>query len=53
MYEELYETLNGLSLTEFNYKYNDGEKVARLFEDVAAKLCRAPQPRKSLVAHAA
>jgi hypothetical protein len=41
MYEELYDVLDGLSLTEFNYKYNDGEKVAQLFEDVATKLCCA------------
>lgn len=38
MYSELYESLHGLTLTEFNYKYKNGEKVAQLFEKVATKL---------------
>jgi hypothetical protein len=38
MYSELREQLDGISLTQFNYRHNDGEKVARLFESVAAKL---------------
>ncbi len=38
MYNELYKELNGISLTDFNYKYKDGEKVAKLFERVATKL---------------
>jgi len=38
MYSKLHEELDGISLTQFNYRYNDGEKVARLFESVAAKL---------------
>lgn len=41
MYEELYEELGGLSLTDFNYLYNDGEKVACLFERVAANLAKS------------
>lgn len=39
MYESLYKELNGLSLTRFNSKFQSGEKVARLYERVAAKLC--------------
>jgi hypothetical protein len=38
MYQQLYDVLNGISLTEFNHKYQDGEKVAQLFDQVAAKL---------------
>jgi hypothetical protein len=38
MYETLYEELNGLTLTEFNYKHQSGERVAELFEKVADKL---------------
>lgn len=38
MYAELYKSLQGLSLTEFNYQYKNGEKVAQLFDKVAAKL---------------
>lgn len=38
MYRELYKELDGLSLTEFNWKHNNGEKVAQLFEQVATKL---------------
>jgi hypothetical protein len=41
MYRTLYDELNGLSLTQFNYKYNDGEKVAKLYERTAAKLQEA------------
>ncbi len=38
MYEKLYEELDGLTLTEFNYKYRSGEKVAELFDKVAKNL---------------
>ena len=38
MYEKLYDELDSLSLTEFNYKYKNGEKVAKLFERVARNL---------------
>ncbi len=38
MYEKLYDELGGLSLTEFNYKYRNGEKVAELFDKVAHKI---------------
>jgi hypothetical protein len=38
MYQTLYEELDGLTLTEFNYKYNDGEIIARLFDQVAVRL---------------
>jgi hypothetical protein len=38
MYEVLYKELSGLSLTQFNSKYQSGEKVAQLFERAAAKL---------------
>ncbi len=38
MYQSLNEGLDGLTLTEFNYKCNDGEMVARLFDQVAIKL---------------
>lgn len=38
MYDELREALNGTSLTQFNYRHNDGERVARLFESVADNL---------------
>jgi hypothetical protein len=38
MYKTLYQELDGLSLTQFNYQHNNGEKVAELFERVAAKL---------------
>lgn len=38
MYQTLYEELGGLSLTQFNYKFESGEKVAQLYERVAKKL---------------
>jgi translation elongation factor EF-Ts len=38
MYGRLYKELSGLSLTQFNYKYQDGEKVAQLFEQTAVSL---------------
>lgn len=38
IYEALYKELNGISLTQFNHKVKDGDKVARLFEKVAANL---------------
>ncbi len=38
MYLALYKELHGMSLTEFNYKFNDGNKVASLYEQVAASL---------------
>ena len=37
MYRELYKELDGISLTKFNYKHRDGEKVAQLFERLAKK----------------
>ncbi len=42
MYETLYAELNGVSLTRFNAVYEDGEKVARLYERVAARLQGSP-----------
>lgn len=41
MHQKLNAELNGLCLTEFNYQFNDGEKVARLFEQVASYLRHA------------
>jgi hypothetical protein len=38
MYAELYKELDGISLTEFNHQHQSGEKVAQLYERVAAKL---------------
>lgn len=38
MYTKLYKELDGLTLTDFNYKHKNGEKVAQLFEMVANKL---------------
>lgn len=38
MYKSLYEELNGISLTQFNHKHKNGEKVAKLYECVASKL---------------
>ncbi len=38
MYSSLYEELGGLTLTEFNHTYRDGEKVAKLYERVAKRL---------------
>jgi hypothetical protein len=38
MYNTLYEELNGLSLTQFNYKHKNGEKVAKLYEQTATNL---------------
>ena len=40
MYKELYKELHGISLTHFNYKFRDGEKVAQLYEKIALKLRR-------------
>jgi hypothetical protein len=40
MYDTLYKELNGISLTQFNYKYKSGEKVAELFERTAASLAQ-------------
>lgn len=40
MYQMLYGELDGIGLTEFNYKHKDGERVAQLFEQVATKLSR-------------
>lgn len=41
MYKALYKELNGLTLTQFNYKFNDGEKVALLYERVARTISLA------------
>lgn len=38
MYHSLYQELNGLTLTEFNYKHNDGEIVAELFDRASTRL---------------
>lgn len=38
MYEELYKKLDGITLTQFNYKYKSGNKVAELYEQVAMSL---------------
>lgn len=38
MYDKLYEELDGLSLTQYNHKFQSGEMVARLYERVARKL---------------
>jgi hypothetical protein len=38
MYQSLYQERDGLTLTEFNYTYRDGEMVAKLFDHVAARL---------------
>lgn len=38
MYTALYNELDGLSLTQYNHKYQSGEKVAQLYEKVAEKL---------------
>ncbi|MFI5271011.1 MAG: hypothetical protein ACHQT9_03140 [Candidatus Saccharimonadales bacterium] len=38
MYLSLYKELQGMSLTQFNHRYRDGEKVAELYERVASKL---------------
>jgi hypothetical protein len=40
MYKTLYDELNGLSLTQFNYKHKNGEKVAQLFERTATSLVK-------------
>jgi hypothetical protein len=37
-YKTLNQELKGLSLTQYNHKVHDGEKVARLFERTARKL---------------
>jgi hypothetical protein len=37
-YRALNEELHGLSLTQYNHKFQDGEKVARLFERTAHHL---------------
>ena len=38
MYQTLYKQLNGISLTQFNYQFRSGEKVAELFENTARSL---------------
>lgn len=38
MYKELYKELDGIGLTEFNYRHNSGEDVAKLFERVVNKV---------------
>ncbi len=32
MYQKLYDELNSIGLTEFNYRYNNGEKVAQFWQ---------------------
>jgi hypothetical protein len=48
MYNALYKELNGITLTQFNYSFKNGEKVARLYERVAKKLLTSENQRKSL-----
>lgn len=38
MYRSLHKELNGMSLTQFNHRYQNGEAVARLYERTAAQL---------------
>lgn len=38
LYESLYCELDGLSLTQYNHKFQDGEKIAQLYERVATAL---------------
>jgi hypothetical protein len=38
MYSSLNKELDGLSLTQFNHKFQSGEMVARLYERTARKL---------------
>jgi hypothetical protein len=40
MYSTLYSELGGMTLTQFNYKFNDGKKVAHLYEQVATSLLK-------------
>lgn len=44
MYKVLYDELGGMGLTQFNHLHQNGESVARLFEDVAARLVHAKTP---------
>lgn len=41
MYETLSDELKGMSLTQYNHKFQNGEKVARLYEQAARKLNHA------------
>jgi len=36
--KHFYQKLDGMTLTQFNYKFNNGSKVAHLYEEVAASL---------------
>lgn len=49
MYDTLYNELSGLSLTQFNYKYQSGEKVAQLYERVAEELGHNQLSRRNLI----
>lgn len=40
MYKTLYKELNGISLTEFNHRANNGLVVAKLFEQTAQDLTK-------------
>lgn len=40
MYKALNKELKGLNLTDFNHKFNDGNKAAQLFEQVATSLSK-------------
>ena len=40
MYHSLNRELGGINLTDFNYKYNSGTKVASLFERIATSINR-------------
>ncbi len=46
MYGSLCEELNGMSLTQYNTKFNNGEMVACLYERVAEKLRHQISSRK-------
>lgn len=43
MYDKLYKELNGLSFTQFNHKFQNGEKVACLYENIAVKIIKSNQ----------
>lgn len=41
MYKTLYKELNGITLTEYNHKFQDGKAVAKLFEKTALSLTKS------------
>ncbi len=38
VYNALYEELNGLSLTQYNHKFQDGERVVQLYKRAAERV---------------